>query len=147
MFFIFSFTSSLAVFAFSFISRLLFFLGHVTNSKFWHISYDLSHEFVLSFNIFNCSKSFLITCQNFSNSFSTLKCLSIVSNDFILSIAVSFTSCNRTFPHIVCPKSSSSLPFKLNISTFSFNHFSGNGLLCIYEYIFKTNSFSGVSSL
>ena len=147
MFFIFSFTSSLTSFAFSFISKLLLFLGHVTNSKLLAIVYASSQEFVCSFRVSNCSISVLIVCQNFSNSGSTLKCFSILFNDVILSIMISFTSFNNSFPHIVLLKSSSSLSSKLNISIFSFNHFSGNGLLCIYEYIFKTKSFKGVSSL
>ena len=56
-----------------------------------------------------------------------------------------FTYSVIIFPHIVSEKFC--VFSMLKISTFSFNHSSGNGDDCIYVYMFKIRSFSSSSLL
>ena len=129
-FFRFAFTISLVAFASSFASNVIFLsVAQVLNFMFDAISYALFHESKFIFSICNCSMSSFIIRKYFCNSgYLTKFCLSASSFNSESS-TISLTCFNNSSPQIVFEKSSSSFSDKLNISIFSFNHFSGNGLL------------------
>ena len=139
---------SLICLALSFISNVIFLSeGHFGQANNIALLYALSHEFVLLLIFSKFSMSVAITASNFVSSSNFWRFFWTCFNLRIESIISSLKFSKIIFPHIVLEKSWVILSFKLNFSTCSSNHNSGNGLLWINLYIFKISSLNFSSPL